>query len=114
MSKFRFVNKGDDMLYNPKRELTTYYQICGFSCGKGFHTIRKVTIDELGSIVNVQEKNYKEKKVKDFVQKCPVNKYAVHPTHDISVIDLPQPEQILASKSSLLNDNNMHSGFAGY
>lgn len=111
---FKFVSKSDEMLYNPKKELTSFYQICGFSCGDNLHTVRKVIIDELGNVVNMMEKNYKKKKLDKFMENVQPNKYNVYSTHDISLINPPDPGDILASKSSLINNNNDYSGFSSF
>jgi hypothetical protein len=112
--RFKFVSKSDDMLYNPKRELTSFYQICKFSCGNDFYTVRKIIIDELGDVTSMKEKNYKKKKLDKFMNSIQSNKYSLYSTHDMKLINPPEPGNILASKSSLINNNNDHSGFAGF
>jgi hypothetical protein len=108
----KFVSKNEDMLYNPKKELTSFYQICKISCGKNYHTVRKVVIDEHGYTVSVKEHNYKKKRLEKFLQNTPVNKYEIYPTHDINLINPPEPGTILAAKSQLLNTDNKYSGYA--
>jgi len=109
---FKFVSKQDDMLYNPKKQLTSFYQICKMSCGKNYHTVRKVVVDEHGYTVSTKERNYKKSRLDKFLKTAPDNKYEIHPTHDITLINPPEPGTILAARSSLLNDNNDYSGFA--
>lgn len=101
------------MLYNPKKQLTSLYQICHFSCGDGYHTVRKVIVDEMNNIVEVKEKNYRKKKIDKFLSSVSNIKYKIYSTHDIQLVGLPDPGDILAAKSQLLNNDNNYSGFAG-
>lgn len=109
---FKFVSKQDDMLYNPKKQLTSFYQICKMSCGKNYYTVRKIIVDEHGYTVSTKEHNYKKTRLEQFLKTAPDNKYEIYPTHDINLINPPEPGKILAAKSSLLNDNNAYSGYA--
>jgi hypothetical protein len=99
----RFVKKSDDMLYNPKRSITSFYQICQYPYKDDKHLIRKTSVDELGNIIDVQKKRYTKDVINKFISKTPSTKYIIYPTNDLSLIDLPQASYILQSQSQLLN-----------
>ena len=114
---FKFVprSKGPfDMVYNPGKETTSFYQICGIPDKNNKKNVRKIMINEMGDIISVDIKSCSPKKVKKFIEQNPPNKYNIYPTHDITIIDLPNPGAILSAKSSLLNNENESIGYLGY
>jgi len=102
---FKFVKKSDNMLYNPKRSITSFFQICQYPYKNEKHLIRKTTVDELGNIIDVKIKKYTKDVINQFTSTTPQTKYKIYPTNDFSLIDLPQPSDILQSQSQLLNIN---------
>ena len=107
---FKFVkhqNIYDEMLYNPKKKTTSFYQVCKFKDDEEKHLVRKVILNERGDIISYREKKYSNKKINKFLETCPQNKYKIYNTLDLELVELPKPEEILCSQSELLGSNNL-------
>ena len=109
--RYRFVEQNEGMTYKPARELTTFYQICQYPV-RGKIWVRKMYVDEQGFITNQKATKYKPKRIKEFIKNAPANKYSIHPTHTLDNVELPSGGQILAAKSSIINNNSEYSGYA--
>lgn len=107
---FKFVQHEDDMLYNPSKQLTKFYQICKFPISDKQHTVRTVVVNEVGVLVESKEKNHKASSIKKFIEKNATTRYKIYATHNMNIIPLPEAADILTAKSPLLND----MGYSGY
>lgn len=109
--KINFVEKQTDILYNPPKKNKTFYQICKFENHDNKICVRKIIINEYGILSNILEKNYDPDKIKKFVTNQKLNKFKIYPTNDLSLVSLPNPNEIFSSISPLLNQDNQFSGF---
>ena len=109
-----FIEKDIQMLYKPKKKIQTFYQICKFENKYNKINVRKINIDEFGNFSNIQEKDYHFEKINKFIKNQRVNKYKLYPTNDLSLVSLPNPNEIFSSMSELLNKNNNYTGFSNY
>lgn len=106
---FKFVkhkNIYDEMLYNPEKKTTSFYQVCRFKDNYEKHVVRKVILNERGDIISYKEKKYSNKKINNFLESCPQNKFKIYNTLDLELVGLPCPEEIFCSQSELLGTSN--------
>lgn len=101
----KFKKADEEMIYKPEQKIDTFYQICQFKNDftKKFAT-RKIVFDEQGTVLKTFERDYSQQKVEDFMKKNRTTKYKLYPTYDISVIDLPDGEDMICVNSELLNN----------
>ena len=109
-----FIEKHSQMLYNPKKKIQTFYQICKFPNKYNKINVRKINIDEFGNFNNIKEKEYNIEKIQNFIKQKKVNKYKTYPTNNLSLVGLPNPNEIYSSMSELLNNNDNYTGYSNY
>lgn len=105
--KFRFklesYESNDDLTYKPEKKYFSFYQICQFPIDKK-HKVRKIIYDENGDEIKHSEKSLDIDTIKKFTKKCPIYKYTIYPTYDLSMVGFPEIDEILTAKSQLLNE----------
>ena len=73
---------------------------------------KKIIINEYGILSNILEKIMIPKKKKNLnYTNQKLNKFKIYPTNDLSLVSLPNPNEIFSSISPLLNQDNQFSGF---
>lgn len=104
-----------DLIYNPEPAVYKFYQICMFKNPetKKYH-IRRCIINEKCDLVSVDERTFNEKQFKNFFKSHRDNEFKTYSTYDISLINLPNPGDILQAQSPLLNNDYSYTGFASY
>ncbi len=114
-NKYVFKTSAEDLEYQPKKEVRTFYQVCQMKNPKtGKYTIRKVIFDEAGNIMKVFEKEYSFDRTQKFMQNNRENKYKMFPVYDISLIALPGASCVLEERSELLNNKHTDYDFAKF
>ena len=112
---YKFVNKVSEFAYNPKKQTTSFYQLCQFrNDTTGKICVRKIAFDQEGALVDVYERNFSERKIKEFKERHPPNKYAEYPVCSLELVNMPSPSFFLEAQSELLNGAADCSGFAQY
>lgn len=118
MDRTKYVFKRTDCEHEYKPEKRTYkfYQLCLYpNQYNNRHWYRKIYINELGNILKVSESTLNERQYIKFIRNEKPNTYKLYSTYDLSIIDLPNPVDILRLQSPLLNmvitndDNECHS-----
>lgn len=113
--KYVFKSTDCEYAYNPKKALFKFYQICVYV---NPHThkrdVRKIEINEMGSIVKISDTSITDDQFKYFIKTHRENKYKLYSTYDLSLVDLPNPGNILQSQSELLNNDNITYGYAKF
>ena len=95
-----------------KPNITSFYQICQYPVN-GMILVRKLLVDDLGNTTQ-KIKKYKSKKINSFLINAPANKVTVYPTHTLDNVPFPSGGDILAAKSTMLNNTSEYSGFASF
>jgi hypothetical protein len=107
MPKYKFKTNEDDMVYKPDKATFSYYQICSMKNPiSNKYAVRKVIFNELGTILEVMENEYKKKPLDKFIngaRRSQQHKFKIYATHDIKLIGLPDGGTILGAQSELLN-----------
>ncbi len=115
MKNIKFVKEEEELTYNPKQSIQSFYQICQF---KNPHTkmfqTRKIIFNEKGDIIRTYEKDYAGKILSKFIKTNPVNKFKIYPVNDISYIDYPNTSDMTIANSELINNNIMEYGNSSY
>jgi hypothetical protein len=119
MQKIKFITENNDMVYNPKKFLSTYYQFCKFkNPAINLYETRKIFFNEKGEILKVYERSYDLQTIKKFLKDTRTNKYKIYATTNIINVALPNTSDMTQAKSELLNGNmvthslsNNHNNF---
>ncbi|ATZ80620.1 hypothetical protein BMW23_0573 [Bodo saltans virus] len=120
MQKVKFVKNDNDIVYNPKQYVSTFYQFCKFkNSGTNLYETRKIFFNEKGEILKVYERSYDLQTVKKFIKETRDNKYKIYATTGIKMVAYPNTSDMTQSKSELLNGNivtysldNNHNNFS--
>lgn len=106
-NRINFVKDKSDMLYNPDKQYDTFYQICRFKNKySGKHETRKIVFDEMNNVKKIYVKEYSTNIIKKFIKTCPTNKFKLYPVYDINTVNRPCIDDMIESRSDLLNGNN--------
>ena len=100
-----------ELVYNPPKQINTFYQICKFPRKNNLHHVRKIIFNELDIIVKIFEKEYTEDIIKSFVKKINNNKYKIYSTIDLKYVQLPTGIDMNESRSTLLNNSSKLCGY---
>ena len=104
-SQYKFVTEGPEIFeFNPDKHLYSFYQVCQFrnNYSKKYE-VRKVVFDQNGEIIKTFEKGYPKSKLSNFLKIQTPQKYALYPVANLSLIDLPNPNNLFGASSELLN-----------
>ena len=110
--KYNFIETNNLPSKNTPNNVTSFYQICQYPVD-GMIWVRKLLVDDLGYMTQ-KRKKYKSKKINAFLTRVPANKVTVYPTHTLDNVPFPSGGEILAAKSTMLNNDSDYSGFASY
>lgn len=115
MVNYSFVapSSNDEYFNNDEKYTFHFYQICSFKNPRNnkYH-VRKCKYDQDFNLISINELYFDENMMKRFEFTHRVNKYKKYPVYSLKLVDLPNPADILQSKSSLLNNDSSYSGFA--
>lgn len=103
----KLKSQEDEFDYDQSPQRFTYYQISGFVVDNEY-SVRKMIYNGSGELVEFKTKSVKAKKIREFVKKCPKNRFSVFPVHDLENTELPDTESILIAMSPILN-NSKHT-----
>lgn len=107
MVQYKFITDDPTKFgYNPEKRLHSFYQICKVHDPiTGKFMIRKVIFDQLGEIIKTFIKAYPKHKIINFIKNHKPHQYAMYPVNNVSLVGLPNADNILSAQSELLNDN---------
>lgn len=116
MKNIKFKGEqAEDLIYNPKKCLNTFYQICQYKKNNSkLYDVRKVIFDEMYKIVDIQEKSFKMQELQKFLDKANPNKYKIYPVNNISYIDNPNGSDFIGLTSELTCENQNCNSFDSY
>ena len=103
--KLRLDTQDEEFEYTPTTNKFSYYQICGFLVDGMYH-VRKIIYNEYGEVISMRTSNLEASKIKNFIKKCPKNKYTIIPVYDLNNSDMPDQGSILLAMSPILNGSN--------
>jgi len=103
--KIKFVKNDDDMVYNPDKSISTFYQFCQFKNPyTGKYWSRKIFFNEHGTILKLSEREYSKNKIEEYAKNHKENKFKMYPSSDIKFIALPNGNDMTEAQSELLNN----------
>lgn len=112
---YKFVSNFDvsEEQNDPNRSISTYYQLCMFENPRNKrHHIRRFEINKNNEIMDVKQKWLTNQEYNNFVNKVKCHEYKLYNTYDLSNVEFPSMNDIISSKSDLLNYSNNYTGFA--
>jgi|SaaInlLV_10m_DNA_3_1039740.scaffolds.fasta_scaffold29688_2 hypothetical protein len=114
-TNIKFKKPKADMVYNPDKEIQSYYQICQYknSETKKYGT-RKVLFDERGKILKVYERTYIKSTLDEFIKHHRINKYKIYPTDKIDCVGYPSECDFFYSHSELLNNDTKEYDYKNF
>jgi hypothetical protein len=101
----RIGSQDEEFEYTPTHDRFSYYQICGFASNDKYQ-VRKLIYNEMGEAVSIKTANVKNKKIQNFIKKCPKNRYCIIPVYELDQIEVPDQDSILLAMSPILNKCN--------
>jgi len=109
----------DEYEYNPQHQIYKFYQLCSFKNPKTKkYNLRITVFDERGNMIKTSEKNGSLNQCNKLIRSLESHQYKIYPTYDISIIDYPNPGDLLQAQSSLLTNcptsENSYNGFAAF
>ena len=112
MNNIKFIKpEEDEMLYNPEKQLESFYQFCQFKNPKtNLYESRKIIFNEMNEIIKTYEKGYDSKTIKIYAKTHNFNKYKMYPTQYIKLVALPNSNDFSQAFSELLNNTNQTYG----
>jgi len=109
----RFVkpdNEKDSLTYTPVPAIYSFYQLCSFKNDDNLYGVRRCKFDEKGQIINIDQKLLTYAQCKRITSTQRVNTYKIYPYNDVSLIDYPQPADLIGTWSELLNSDEKYTG----
>ncbi len=95
----------ENLSYKPNKFNNSFYQICNFKNPfTNLYPTRKVIFNENFEIIKIFEKEYNFNTLNKFMEtNGETNKFTMHPTNDISCVDLPNVGDFMIISSDLIN-----------
>lgn len=110
---FKSSESNDEFSYKPTPAQFKFYQICLFvDPHTQKHHIRRSIINEYGKFISIEEKLFSKNQFKKFLKNHRPNEFKTYSTYDMSLIDYPNPGDIMQVQSPLLNNNYEYTGYA--
>jgi hypothetical protein len=109
--KYTFkTGQSDELIYDPLKIITVFYQICIFKDPKtNKYNIRKLYFDEHKDIIKIKNIETNNKILNKFIKENPCNIYKTYSTYNMQLIDLPNASERHASCSDLLKNNKCNN-----
>ena len=103
----RFTSKMNDeeegLVYMPPKKTYKFYQICSFkNPNTQMYDVRVIIFNEHSEVFNQEEYMYDEKECNKLINLKKSTKLKFYPTFDIDLVALPDMDDLLKGKSSLL------------
>lgn len=113
---FNFLKDSEtDMKYKPDNKLHKFHQICMFrDPNTKKYNVRTVIFDDLQEIIKVTDKNYNSEQCKSLIALCKGNDYKIYQTFDLALVDYPDSDDLLKTKSDLLGDTQGINNYAKF
>lgn len=105
--KINFSKKTQDeeFVYSPNKFTDSFYQFCQIKNPKsGLYSTRKIIFNELFNIIQVYQKEYDINMIKQYMRNTKSNKYKIYPTDNIELVDLPNGNDLIQSRSEMINN----------
>lgn len=110
--KIKFIKNKEDLEYNPKELIGTFYQFCQYK--NNFtekYSTRKIIFNEKYEILKIFEKEYSLEKINEYTKTHKLNKYKIYPTDSVDNIGLPNGNDMMECFSELLNCKEKEYGY---
>lgn len=113
--KYVFKSTDCEYEYKPPKGQFKFYQICLYANPyTKKRNVRKIVVNEMGNIIDISERDITDRQFNHFIKTQRDNRYKLYSTYDLSLIDLPNPGDILQTQSELLNNDNVQYGYAKF